>query len=147
MGHKLTEQQEHGVELRIEGKSYRAIAEELGVKLRTVTGWTETKKWKDALAKATVEAHKSGIEKLKGGIDSAVTVLLELANDTDQPGTVRASAANSIIRNHIAVMESTEMMTELLALKQRLGEISSNIDKKQSRPAIGKLSPKKHATH
>ena len=80
-----------------EGKSYSQIQRERGISRSTWADWRADGKFLPALEEARKD-HQEGVwNRIRGAAEAAARVLVEIATNEDEKGSVRLMAASSIL--------------------------------------------------
>lgn len=104
----LTPQQQQAVVVLAGGGTQEEAARAVGVQRSTVTGWMARAYFVAAVDAEVDAALAEARRRLRAAAPLAVSALLDVANDPDQPGAARVSAAKEVL-NRIGLVEATEV--------------------------------------
>jgi Homeodomain-like domain len=107
------------------GRSKKEAAEKAGVSRRSVSNWMREPEFAEEVQKLRDRLVTRTVGRLAGAGDRAVRTLAELAGDKSQKGSVRATAANTLL-NHlfrgVDLLDVTRRLQILEELERQRGE-------------------------
>ena len=121
---KLSAKQRAAIAALLDGKSYGQTALVAGVSERTLFRWRdEVPEFNYELERRGRHAIRDATTQLTGGLETAISFLLDVVNDRDAPYSVRVRAALGLIDKQLSLVEQSEIVERLAALEQRINEI------------------------
>ena len=116
----LTTNQRRALEALLSGASKEQAAAAAGVRVRQLNRYLEAPNFRAALDKATAAAVGAVARRMVGGMETAVFIMLALAEDEAQPSSVRLRACIAIIEHGPRLFEQVELIRRLEVLEGRL---------------------------
>lgn len=116
----LSPAQRRALDSLLSGGSKDQAAAAAGVTRRTLARYLNDPIFRAALDKATGAAVGDVARRMIGGMETAVSIMLELAEDANTPASVRLRAAIALVEHGPKLFEQVEIIKRLEALEAKL---------------------------
>lgn len=116
---KLTAKQEAFCRLLAQGMSVREAAADMDASEHSLYRWQRKPVIRARIRELRREITEEAVSKLKSSLHMAVSVLVEIAGDTESPPNVRVNAAAKLIDGALRSLETLEILERLAALEEK----------------------------
>lgn len=116
----LSPAQRRALDALLSGGDKDQAAAAAGVTRRTIDRYLNDPRFRAALDRATGAAVGDVARRMIGGMETAVSIMLELATDTSTPASVRLRAAIALVEHGPKLFEQVELIRRLEVLEGRL---------------------------
>lgn len=106
------------IQMLLEGKTHDAIAAELNIGRVTIIRWKKNKKFAAEYARQSKAMVGNGMNKLRANLESAVKVLVDMANDPEKANRIQLDAAKHIIKIVLEDAQLSQVAERLEKLEQ-----------------------------
>ncbi len=116
----LTPKQQEAVALLVAGKTFTAIAEDLGITRQALYEWRQIDTFRKAVRSLQSDAMAGAIGILKVGAQAAARRLVQTTDDGEALTAPRVPAARGVLEFAFRAVEVEELAEKLRALEERL---------------------------
>lgn len=116
-GKPLSERQLRAIDALLTHTSKQEAAEAAGIARRTLSKYLSQDDFKAALRAAQDALIADATANLKQASNPAITTLLEVCQDAENPPSVRVSASRAILENALRYSEFSDVLSELRRLE------------------------------
>lgn len=116
---KLTAKQEAFCRLLAQGMSVKEAARDMDTPECTLYRWQRKPVIRARIRELRREITEDAVGKLKSSLHLAVTILVDVAADTEAPPNVRVNAAAKIVDGALKSLETIEILERLAALEEK----------------------------
>lgn len=113
----LTSKQHKALTALLSGADKPTAAAAAGVTVRTIDRYLNDPDFRVAIDQATGAAVGDVARRMIGGMETAVSIMLHLAEDIETPSSVRLRAAIAIVEHGPRLFEQVELIRRLEALE------------------------------
>lgn len=108
----MNAKQQAALRLLLKGKSQIEAAREVGVDVRTVRRWQESREFQDAYSTEVQELLRAAAVEAQRSLFSAIAALREIVIDKQQSGATRVSAARALLDFGVKLAKNAEETEE-----------------------------------
>lgn len=117
-GEKIETKQERAISALLQAQTMREAAKEAGISESTLLRWLHDETFLEAYRKAKRQLVQFAVCQLQRSSGKAVKILLEVAEDKDNPASARVSAAKTILETSLKALEVEDLEKRIAALEK-----------------------------
>lgn len=119
MSGNLPTKQQKAIQALIDGQSYEEAALTAGVTSRTLRKWRcEDEEFQQEITRQSNIVLSDATTNMKSNMQTAVSVICEVMNDTAAPPAVRVRAAQVMLETGLKLVEAAEVLNRITALEK-----------------------------